>query len=181
MLYPLSYGSETSIVRDPEWLRRGRGTVRLMNLELEVLLRVALAALLGGAVGFDRERHNKPAGLRTHMLVAMGSAVFVGTGILVLEQVLGDPETVRLDILRVTQAVATGIGFLGAGAIIRAGGTVRGLTTAAGIWVTAGIGLAAGLGLYWLAVGSTLLVVVVIALLSGGFVPEAGGGGRADE
>jgi len=155
--------------------------VGLVTMELEILLRVALAALLGGAVGFDRERHNKPAGLRTHMLVAMGSAVFVGTGLLVLDQVLGDPETVRLDILRVTQAVATGIGFLGAGAIIRAGGTVRGLTTAAGIWVTAGIGLAAGLGQYWLAIGSTLLAVVVIGLLSGGFVPDARRRSRADE
>ncbi|MGH8945312.1 MAG: MgtC/SapB family protein [Acidimicrobiia bacterium] len=141
-----------------------------MNIELEILLRVTLAAVLGGAVGFERQRQDKPAGLRTHMLVAMGSALLVGSGIIVLGQLGDGSDTLNLDILRVTAAVATGIGFLGAGTIIRSPEGVRGLTTAAGIWVTSGIGLAAGLGQYWLAVGSTVLSVVIIALLSGDVV-----------
>lgn len=143
-----------------------------MDIELVVLLRVFLAAVLGAAVGFERQRRDKPAGLRTHMLVAMGSALFVGSGVMILGEFGDASEATRLDVLRVTQAVATGIGFLGAGAIIRGGGTVRGLTTAAGIWVTAGIGLAAGLGQYWLAVGATALAVVIIAMLSSDIVPE---------
>ncbi len=139
-----------------------------MSLEIEILLRVLLAGVLGAAVGYDRQRSHKPAGLRTHMLVALGSALFVGSGVLVLAADLGPSEVVRLDVLRVTAAVATGIGFLGAGAILRGDGTVHGLTTAAGIWVTAGIGLAAGLGQIILAVGATVLAVVVIAVLSVG-------------
>jgi len=112
------------------------------------------------------------------MLVALGSALFVGSGVLVLAAYTGDPDVVRLDVLRVTAAVATGIGFLGAGAILRGNGTVHGLTTAAGIWVTAGIGLAAGLGQIILAVGATVLAVVVIAVLSLG---RGSGVSEADE
>ena len=147
-----------------------------MDIQLEVLLRVLLAALLGAAVGFDRQRANKPAGLRTHMLVSMGSALFAGTAIVIIGGPVEPTDVVRLDILRVTAAVATGVGFLGAGAIFRAEGVVRGLTTAAGVWVTAGIGLAAGLGQVILAVGSTAFAVIVIALLSGELVtaPKAG-------
>lgn len=144
----------------------------IMALEWDLLVRVLVAGLLGAAVGFDRERANKPAGLRTHMLVAVGSALFVGSGEAVLRAYGGDPEVIRLDILRVSAAIATGIGFLGAGAILHSKGTVRGLTTAAGIWVTAGIGLAAGLGQYILAVGSTAITVAVISLLSSGPVPD---------
>ncbi len=145
-----------------------------MNPELEMVLRVLVAAVLGGAVGYDRQRHDKPAGLRTHMLVAMGSALFVASGFLTLAAG-GDPDTTRLDLLRVSAAIATGIGFLGAGAIIRSGASVRGLTTAAGIWVTAGIGVAAGVGQYILAVGATLITVVIIAVLGHPRVPTPGG------
>jgi putative Mg2+ transporter-C (MgtC) family protein len=144
-----------------------------MNAELEMVLRVLVAAVLGGAVGYDRQRHDKPAGLRTHMLVSMGSALFVASGYLVLVGG-GDPDTTRLDLLRVTAAIATGIGFLGAGAIIRSGAGVRGLTTAAGIWVTAGIGVAAGVGQYILAVGTTLITVIVIAVLGHPNFPTPG-------
>ena len=140
----------------------------MVALELELLLRVLLAGLLGAAVGWERERHRKPAGLRTNTLVAMGSALFVALGVLVTEEAAGEFAVVRLDIQRVVAAVATGIGFLGAGAIIRAGGSVRGLTTAAGIWVNAGIGMAAGLGFIILAVGATILTVLVISLLGVG-------------
>lgn len=144
----------------------------MLALEFELLLRVLLAGLLGGAVGWERERHHKPAGLRTNMLVTMGSALFVAVGVLVTEEAAGATEVVRLDIQRVVAAVATGIGFLGAGAIIRAGGSVRGLTTAAGIWVNAGIGMAAGLGYIVLAVGATVLAVLVISLFSIGRTAE---------
>lgn len=153
---------------------RPTGTVRLMDLELELLLRVLLAAVLGAAVGFDRQRSNKPAGLRTHMLVAIGAALFAAAGVMVLTDYSGGPEEVTLDILRVVAAVATGIGFLGAGVIFQSGGTVRGLTTAAGIWVTAGIGLLAGLGMIILAIGASVLAVIVIAVLSADIVPGGG-------
>ena len=145
-----------------------------------MVLRVLIAAVLGGAVGYDRQRHDKPAGLRTHMLVAMGSALFVGSGVLLLLADASGPDT-RLDLLRVSAAVATGIGFLGAGAIIRSGATVRGLTTAAGIWVTAGIGATVGVGQYYLAVGATLITVIVIAVLGHARVPRPGGRTPDDE
>jgi putative Mg2+ transporter-C (MgtC) family protein len=145
-----------------------------MNPEVEVLLRVALAAVLGAVVGYDRERQDKPAGLRTHMLVSAGSALFVGSAALIVLESQGTDS--NLDVLRVTAAIATGIGFLGAGAIIRLGSEVVGLTTAAGIWVTAGIGVAVGLGQYWLSVGATLVAVLVIAIIGGRFVPEPGSG-----
>lgn len=145
-----------------------------MNPELEMVLRILVAAILGAAVGYDRERHDKPAGLRTHMLVGMGSALFVASGALVLTGLEGDPATTRLDLLRVSAAIATGIGFLGAGAILRSGASVRGLTTAAGIWVTAGIGVSVGVGQYVLAVGATLITVVVVAVLGHPRVPTPG-------
>ncbi|MGH3650641.1 MAG: MgtC/SapB family protein [Acidimicrobiia bacterium] len=140
-----------------------------MSLEWEVLLRVLLAGVLGAAVGFDRERTDKPAGLRTHMLVSMGSALFAAIGVLIVNRAMGDDDVVRLDILRVVAAVATGVGFLGGGAILRGDHRVRGLTTAAGIWVNAGIGLAAGLGQIILAIGATVFAVIIIAALGGGF------------
>lgn len=146
--------------------------VRRMPLELEIILRVLLATLLGGAVGFDRQRSNKPAGLRTHMLVAMGAALFAGAGVITLSEFAGGPDELRHDILRVVAAIATGIGFLGAGVIFQSAGTVRGLTTAAGIWVTAGIGLAAGLGMIGLSIGTAVLAVIVIAVVKAEMVGE---------
>lgn len=142
-----------------------------MDLELDILLRFLLAAVLGAVVGFDRQRTNKPAGLRTHMLVCIGAAVFAGAGVMVLEDFGNGSDEVRLDILRIVAAVATGIGFIGAGVIFQSGGTVRGLTTAAGIWVTAGIGLLAGLGMPLLATGAAVLAVIVIGVLSSDILP----------
>jgi len=130
--------------------------------ELEVLFRVFLAAILGGAVGFDRQLRRKPAGVRTHMLVAMGSALAVGVSVLVTEDIGG---VGRADAVRVAAGVVTGVGFLGAGTILRSPEGVRGLTTAAGIWVTATIGIALGFGYYGIAVGSTVIAVVIIAFL----------------
>jgi putative Mg2+ transporter-C (MgtC) family protein len=124
---------------------------------LDVFLRLALAAGLGGAIGLEREYRQKPAGLRTNMLIALGSALFailsveVGTG-------AGSPD-------RIASQVVSGIGFLGAGAILRSGQNVHGLTTAATIWVNAAIGMAAGLGAYGVAAGGATLTLVVLALL----------------
>lgn len=122
-----------------------------------ILTRLLLAALLGGVLGYEREHQGKSAGIRTHMLVAMGAALFV----LVPQQA----EMAVPDLSRVIQGVVAGVGFLGAGAIIknRDEDDVRGLTTAAGVWMTAAIGIACGLGRESTALLSTLLALVVLA------------------
>ena len=123
----------------------------------EAILRLALAAALGGAIGLEREYHHKPAGLRTNMLIALGSALFsilsveLGAG-------TGSPD-------RIAAQVVTGIGFLGAGAILRSGENIHGLTTAATIWVNAAIGMAAGLGSYVVAAGAAMLTLTVLAIV----------------
>ena len=124
-----------------------------------ILVRLLMAALLGGVLGYERERHGKAAGVRTHMLVAMGAALFV----LVPQQ--GGMEVA--DMSRVIQGIVTGVGFLGAGAIIKRQSEedVQGLTTAAGVWMTAAIGIACGLGRETTAVLSTLLALVVLGLV----------------
>lgn len=130
-----------------------------------ILTRLLLAALLGGVLGYEREHKGKAAGIRTHMLVAMGSALFV------LVPLLGGMPPG--DLSRVLQGVIAGVGFLGAGAIVkqRAEENVQGLTTAAGIWMTAAIGVACGMGRESTAVISTLLALVVLALLPRPDVP----------
>ncbi len=110
----------------------------------ELALRVAVAAALGGLIGFERELGDQPAGFRTHILVSLGSALFTLVGAYGATPFLGGNDVVRLDPTRVAAQIVTGIGFLGAGAILRHGFTVRGLTTAAALWVTAAIGMAAG-------------------------------------
>ena len=121
--------------------------------------RLLIASLLGGLVGYERELKRKAAGLRTHMLVALGAALFV----LVPVQVGMSPE----DISRVIQGLVTGIGFLGAGTILKGNSAedVKGLTTAAGIWLTAAIGVAVGLGHEATAVLSTLLALAIFVLM----------------
>jgi putative Mg2+ transporter-C (MgtC) family protein len=126
----------------------------------EVVLRVALAAVLGGAIGAEREIREREAGLRTHLLVSVGAALFT----LVSAYAWNDfafslQGGVTLDPTRISAQIVTGIGFLGAGAIIRQGLTIRGLTTAATLWVVAAIGLASGAGYYWAAVVTTALVL----------------------
>jgi putative Mg2+ transporter-C (MgtC) family protein len=124
-----------------------------------VLLRLVCATLLGGVLGYEREREGKAAGLRTHMLVALGAAVIV----LVPVQ-LGMSVA---DTSRVIQGLVTGIGFLGGGAILKLSEQrqVKGLTTAAGIWLTAAVGMAAGLGRIGLAILAVLLAMVILTLL----------------
>jgi putative Mg2+ transporter-C (MgtC) family protein len=127
----------------------------------EVLLRVVLAGILGGAIGAEREIREREAGLRTHMLVAVGSALFTlvsayGWSDFQFSQRSG----ITYDPTRIAAQIVTGIGFLGAGAIIRQGLSVRGLTTAASLWVVAAIGIASGAGYYSAALITTILVLV---------------------
>ena len=125
-------------------------------------MRLAVAAALGGAIGFERELRDREAGFRTHMLVCVGSALFTIVSAYGFSEFLtsGDP-VIRADPTRIAAQVVTGIGFLGAGAIIRQGLTIRGLTTAATLWVAAAIGIAAGAGFY-----SGAVAAVVITLLA---------------
>jgi putative Mg2+ transporter-C (MgtC) family protein len=125
------------------------------------LLRIVVAALLGGAVGIERELRDHDAGFRTHMLVAIGSALFTIISAYGFHEFLTTGgAVVRADPTRIAAQIVTGIGFLGAGAIIRQGFSVRGLTTAATLWVVAAIGMAAGAGYYGGAVITTAVVLI---------------------
>ena len=129
----------------------------------ESLLRLALAAVLGGLIGVERELREREAGLRTHLLVALGSALFTIVGAYGFNEFLNSgAPVVRADPTRIAAQIVTGIGFLGAGAIIRQGLSVRGLTTAATLWVVAAVGLAAGAGYYSVAVITTALVLIAL-------------------
>lgn len=122
----------------------------------ELALRLAVASLVGGAIGWDRERSDKPAGLRTHMLVALGAASFAILGLAVATD-LG----AAADPTRVVQGIVGGVGFMGAGAIIQTRGRVSGITTAASVWIAGSLGAAAGAGAYAL-VGLTVVFAFVI-------------------
>jgi putative Mg2+ transporter-C (MgtC) family protein len=126
------------------------------------MLKLIMAILFGGLVGLERELHRRHAGLRTHILVCLGSALIMLTSLYVFDIY---KDKAPLDPTRIAAGVVTGIGFLGAGTIIRSGEAVRGLTTAASIWVVAGIGLAIGCGFYEAAANATALVVIVLFLL----------------
>jgi len=126
--------------------------------DVEALARIGVATLLGATLGLERERSGKPAGLRTHMLVAEGAALFMVGSILLTEQYIGvNASNLRIDVTRVASTIVTGIGFLGAGAILRSGDRVHGLTTAAGIWVAAAIGTLVGAGIYVVPVLGTII------------------------
>lgn len=136
--------------------------------ELEALLRLTVAAVLSGLIGFDREVRSKAAGIRTHMLVGLGAALFMISGLLLVEMFEGEDAStsvVRVEATRVAAGIITGIGFLGAGQIFRHGTSVQGLTSAAGIWVTAAIGLLVGLGYYVLPIAATALAILIISVL----------------
>lgn len=132
-----------------------------METTMFFILRIFIAAILGGLIGLEREYRDKAAGFRTHFLVAMGSALFMilsAHGFTDVMQTAGD--NLRLDVSRIAAQVVSGIGFIGAGMIIFQKNAVRGLTTAAGVWVTAAIGMACGAGMYILATASTFLVLL---------------------
>lgn len=125
----------------------------------DLLLRVLVAGALGGLVGVEREFSDQPAGLRTHLLVSLGAALFTIVGAYGLAPFFEGGARVELDPTRIAAQVVTGIGFLGAGAILREGLNIKGLTTAAALWVTAAIGVAVGFG-YWLGAVATTAVTV---------------------
>jgi putative Mg2+ transporter-C (MgtC) family protein len=129
------------------------------QLRLELLIQLLLAVVLGGAIGLERELAGKPAGLRTNILICLGSVLFTALS-LRMAAGSGDPGRVAAQIL-------TGVGFIGAGTILHARGAVTGLTSAATIWVVAAIGMALGSGAYVEAVGTAVLVVVVLTGLLG--------------
>ena len=128
----------------------------------ELVFRLILAALLGSVIGFERERLNWAAGLRTHMLVCVGASLIMLVSIFGFADILGQKD-VSLDPSRVAAQVVSGIGFLGAGSILLRGEVVRGLTTAASLWSVAGVGLATGGGMYIAAVSATVIILIILA------------------
>ncbi len=132
-------------------------------LELPVLGRLALALVLGGAIGLERELSDKPAGLRTNALICIGAELITEVSI-VMASTVAPHELIRADPARIAAQVVTGIGFIGAGTIIVLRGSVVGLTTAATLWVVAAIGMTVGVRAYVIAVGSTALVLFVLVV-----------------
>jgi putative Mg2+ transporter-C (MgtC) family protein len=133
--------------------------------EREIILRLVLSCILGGAIGFERERNARPAGFRTNILVSIGSTLMMIVSLkvpMLYEATRSDPG----DPGRIAAQVISGIGFLGAGTIIREGFSVKGLTTSAGLWAVAGIGLALGAGFYLSAFTATFLAILTLTLLS---------------
>jgi putative Mg2+ transporter-C (MgtC) family protein len=134
----------------------------------QAFLRMGLALVLGAVIGLDREFLNKPAGLRTFMLVGIGAAGFTLAGVLLTYEskaVVTPQRLLQLDPGRIIQGIAGGIGFLGAGTIIQSRGTVHGVTTAACVWVTGAIGVMCGFGLYAVAVLLTVMTFAVLTLV----------------
>ena len=129
-------------------------------------IRLAAAVILGGLIGTEREWRNKPAGLRTHMLIAMAACLFI----LVSQQLVllpfGPAETIKVDPLRLVEAVTAGVAFLAAGVIITSGGKVRNLTTGASMWLAGAVGLACGAGQIPLAALATAIIVVVLFIVA---------------
>ncbi len=124
--------------------------------QLTIALQVILAGILSGLIGMDRERRGHDAGLRTHMLVGMGSCLFTGLSVLAFPG--GDPG-------RVASQILPGLGFLGAGAILKQGANIQGLTTAASMWVTAAVGMGIGTGAWFAAICATLIIWFTLVIV----------------
>ena len=137
-----------------------------MTIPWFLLARIGAASVLGGAIGYERDRHGRPAGLRTHMIVALASATFMVVSTHFIEhQHYAAGAPVNVDVSRIAASIVTGIGFLGGGAIMRNGISIQGLTTAAGLWLVGAIGMAAGSGMYVVAVFVTVLGLLALGLL----------------
>jgi len=133
----------------------------------EYILSIFIAAMLGGAVGFEREYRSKEAGFRTHFLVALGSALFMVLSMHGFDHFEAQPGVIiQRDPARMAAQVVSGIGFIGAGTIIFQKNVVKGLTTAAGLWVTSAIGMTASVGMYALAVSATVMVIVCLEAMN---------------
>ncbi|MCX6562182.1 MAG: MgtC/SapB family protein [Candidatus Aminicenantes bacterium] len=130
-----------------------------MNI-VSMTLRLLLAVALGGIIGIERETSRKPAGLRTNILICVSSAMMM-----IVAELFSGKNGSGQEVMRVAAGVITGVGFLGAGAIIQARGTVHGLTTASVIWAVAGLGLAVGAGYYLISIVFTLIVVLILVFL----------------
>lgn len=130
--------------------------------EIDAITRLALAFFLGSIIGLEREKKGRSAGLRTHILVCLGSCLIMLVSLFIYEAYR---EFAAVDPGRIAAGVVTGIGFLGAGAIIRSGEDTRGLTTAASIWVSSAIGLAVGCGYFGVAITATIIVFITLAFL----------------
>jgi putative Mg2+ transporter-C (MgtC) family protein len=135
-----------------------------MITEQEIVIRLAIASLLGMIVGFERERQNQPAGLRTHTILAIGSCLAMTISINLAMQFT--PLVPNGDPARLAAQVVSGIGFLGAGAILRYGTSVKGLTTATSLWTTAMVGLAIGAGHFFSGIATTVMLLFILVLLN---------------
>ena len=131
----------------------------VLSFVFDLLIPSFLAIIFGGLIGLQRERHERPAGLRTHALVCLGATVFT------LVSYLGFSQTSGIDPSRIAAGVVTGIGFIGAGVIFRQGILIKGVTTAASIWISAAIGLALGTRLYYLAIIVTIFGLIILSFL----------------
>ena len=134
--------------------------------QLDISFRLLVASVLGAAIGLERELHAHPAGMRTHLLVSLGSAAFTVLSIFFFETPAAPNGSIPTDPSRIAAQIVSGIGFLGAGAILKYGTSVRGLTTAASLWATAGVGMAAGAGAWFVAVVTTVLIVFSLGPLN---------------
>lgn len=142
----------------------------LQNNEVQMIVRLVMAMILGGLIGLERERGDRPAGLRTHTLVCVGSALFTlvsifGFGDTSPVHSTVDDMGVRRDSARIAAQVVSGIGFLGAGTIIRDGISIKGLTTAASLWMVSAIGLAIGSGMYIVSIAGTVIALFILVFL----------------
>lgn len=137
-----------------------------MDLDLELVLRIAVGTALGGVIGYERDIHGRPAGLRTHAVVALASATFMVVSThMVYYQHYRSGDLVEVDGSRIAASVVSGIGFLAGGTILRNGVNVQGLTTAAGLWLVSAIGLCAGGGMYIESVGATVIGLAALMFL----------------
>lgn len=133
-----------------------------MDWNIDIAVRLTIAAILGAVVGLERERMNRAAGLRTHVMVSLGSALFTVLSVFAFREIgkVNDPA-------RIAAQIVSGIGFLGAGTIMKHGATVKGLTTAATLWVVAAIGMASGAGFYAAATATTLVALLTLVFMKG--------------
>jgi putative Mg2+ transporter-C (MgtC) family protein len=140
--------------------------------EIEILIKLLLSFIVGGIIGFEREKHKKPVGFRTYVLVCLGATVITIVGLETVNQTLrmvaSNPEVykdvIKVDTVRLSAQVVSGIGFIGAGTIINNRSNIIGLTSAASLWTSAMIGIAIGYGYYFIAIVSTILVMITLVL-----------------
>lgn len=134
--------------------------------DLSILLRVFIAMILTGFLGWEREHAGKAAGIRTHMLVGIGAVLFIALGEIFISRYNENALNMRFDPLRTVEAVVTAIGFIGAGTIFVSRDKIQGLTTAASVWTTAAVGMIVGLERYFLAASSTIVILIILRLVS---------------